>query len=169
VGQPTPTGQPTLSGQPTPVVPPVEGEGSVSVILSGGPDAGTYTANGVTNCSLGLIGPGAWGVQFSLLDNVTLAELSSLQIVSAAPGEEDDNNATFPGTKFLMTASIGPFLDPNRRDYEVKVKTRASESEGTGSATVNDTGTSAVIHATGTTADGVAIDATVNCPTVIRF
>ncbi len=39
---------------------------------------------------------------------------------------------------------------------------------GGGSAASQQPGQAAVIHATGTTDDGVGIDATVNCPSVLR-
>ncbi len=157
----------------SPAGPGLPGSGAVATVtLSGGPDAGTYTAASdlAPNCSLGLIGPGAWGVQ---LTNLVAAdnELGSVQLVSAAPGMADDENATFKGTEFLIIVTIGPSLGTDSRNYEVAVRTEAADqdSSGDGSAEVSDTGTTAVIHATGTTADGVAIDATINCPSVIRL
>ena len=110
------------------------------------------------------------GGYHSLIVDVGPNDLSSLQIVSAAPGMADDEDAFFQGTEFLMTVTSGDFLVDSKREYEVAVRTEAAdeESSGTGSATISDTGSSAVIHATGTTAEGVGIDATVNCPSVIR-
>ncbi len=168
---PQPGGQQTLApGQPTqaPAPPPAGGE-SVSVTLTGGPDAGTYTGTDNPNCSLGIIGPNGWGTQYSVADGPDNA-LSSLQLVSAAPGMADDEEAFFQGTEFLITVTIGTLFADSSRDYEVAKYTENADkdSTGTGSATVADTGSTAVIHATGTTADGVGIDATVNCPSVIR-
>jgi hypothetical protein len=138
-----------------------------TVTLTGGADAGTHTgAAGVDpNCSLGLIGSGAWGVQWSRVD-AAAGQLSSVQIVSNAPGTETDEDTFFKDTKMLMMITIGELFDGNV--YEIEVKTDPAESKGDGTIEVTDTGTSAVIHATGTTADGVAIDALVNCATVIR-
>jgi len=141
-----------------------------TVTLTGGADAGTYTASDLDpNCSIGLIGPGGWGVQLTNL-TATDKELGSVQMVVAAPGKADDENAFFKGTEFLMTVTIGPSLGTDSRNYEVAVRTEQAdeESSGTGSADVADTGTTAVIHATGTTADGVGIDTTINCASVIR-
>lgn len=149
-----------------PTAAPAEGE-TVVVTLAGGLDAGRRTAGGDPNCSFGLVGPLGWGVEISI-DDAQPNELSSVQIVAAAPGREDDPNATFPGTKFLMTVVIGPFFAASRRAYEITVRTDADASVGSGSATIDDSGSSAQIHATGTTADGVAIDATVFCPYVLR-
>ena len=170
-GLPTATGQasPTAAGQATatPAVQP--GTGSVTVVLTGGPDAGAYAGFANPNCSLGIIGPGGWGVQYSVPDGPA-DELSSLQMVVAASGMADDEDAFFRGTEFLMTVTIGTLFDESAREYEIAVRTDAAdqESSGTGSATIADTGSSAVITATGTTADGVAIAATVACPSVVR-
>lgn len=154
----------------TPAAPaPQPGGAAVTVVLTGGPDAGSYTASGDTGCSYGLIGPQGWGVQFSRVDNVGPNDLSSVQVVSAAPGMEEDSDATFSGTKLLTTVTIGPFLEETKRDYEIEVDVDEDDSSGSGEATVTDSGTSAVIHVTGTTEDGVGIDATVNCATVIRM
>jgi hypothetical protein len=140
---------------------------AVRVVLTGGPNAGTYTGGAETNCSNGLIGPQGWGVQYSTTD-ATAGQLSSLQMVVAAAGKESDPNATFSGTAFLMTVTIGPLVGENTQ-FEVSINVDTSRSTGTGSATVQDNGSTAVIHATGTTPDGVGIDATVNCSTVIRM
>lgn len=165
---PTPTGgavTPGVTGAPQP------GGSVATVILTGGPDAGTYSAAAdiAPNCSQGIIGPEGWGVQLS---NLVAAdkELGSIQLVSAAPGKADDENAFFRGTEFLMTITIGPSLGATSRNYEVGVYTESSDKEtsGEGSAQITDNGATAVIHATGTTADGVGIDATINCPSVVR-
>lgn len=170
-GQSTaPAGQPTATaGQPS----AAPGAALVTVVLTGGPDAGTYTSSdaaGGPNCSNGLIGPNGWGVQFSLT-GIPDDQLSSLQMVIAGEGEEDSEDATFPGTVLLMTVTIGDFLTEGNRIYEVAVRTDESddESSGEGSADVADNGTTAVITGTGTTADGVQIAATVNCPSIIRM
>jgi hypothetical protein len=142
-----------------------------TVTLTGGPDAGTYTAAAdiAPNCSQGIIGPEGWGVQLSNFDAAD-NELGSIQLVSAAPGKADDEDAFFGGTEFLITITIGPALGETSRNYEVGVYTDSADKEtsGEGSAQITDNGTTAVIHATATTTDGVGIDATVNCPSVVR-
>lgn len=179
---PTSTGPgPTLGSQATPSagasarpsasVVAQPGGSVATVVLTGGPDAGTYTAAAdiAPNCSEGVVGPDGWGVQLSssvAADN----ELGSIQLVAAAPGKADDENAFFKGTEYLITITIGPSLGETSRNYEVGVYTDSSDKEttGEGSAQVTDNGATAVIHATGTTADGVGIDATINCPSVVR-
>jgi hypothetical protein len=72
----------------------------------------------------------------------------------------------FNETSLLMTVTIGPLL--GGRTYEVSVKTDDSPSEGDGSATIQEDSPT-VISATGTTADGVGIEATVTCPSVTEM
>ena len=169
-GPPTPTGASTTPGA-TGSAAPVPGGSVATVTLTGGPDAGTYTAAAdiAPNCSQGIIGPEGWGVQLS---NFAAAdkELGSIQLVAAAPGMADHEDAFFGGTEFLITITIGAALGETSRNYEIGVYTESADKEtsGEGSAQVTDNGTTAVIHATGTTADGVGIDATVNCPSVVR-
>ena len=169
-GTPAPTG---VAGTPpaSASAAPVPGGSVATVTLTGGPDAGTYTAPAdiAPNCSEGIIGPDGWGVQlsnFAAADN----ELGSIQLVSAAPGKADDEGAFFGGTEFLITITIGAALGETSRNYEVGVYTESADKEtsGEGSAQVTDNGATAVIHAIATTADGVGIDATVNCPSVVR-
>lgn len=167
IGQATPTGAGSTPGV---TAPPAGGAQTVSVTLTGGADAGTYTGTDNPNCSVGIVGEGGWGTQYSV-QSAAANQLSSVQLVNPAPGTEDDPDSMFSGTKFLLTIVIGPLFDPSARTYEVLVVTENSDKEtsGSGSAQVTDNGATAVIHAVGTTADGVGIDATVNCPSVTRL
>src|SRR5690242_18845701 len=95
---PTATGPgPTSANQATPTAGatappsasavPQPGGSVATVVLTGGPDAGTYMAavDIAPNCSQGIVGPDGWGVQlsnFAAADN----ELGSIQLVAAAPG-----------------------------------------------------------------------------------
>ncbi len=164
---PTPTATPTVapsedagatSGQTA------SGGITVTVVLTGGQDAGTYTGVEDPNCTVGLIGPQAWGVQWSTDGGPK--QLSSVQLVSAAPGKADDPSAMFQGTVMLLSIGVGPLLQGNT--YEIDDKTDNSQDQGSGSVQVQDNGDTAVIHATGTTKDGVGVDATINCPSVSR-
>ena len=65
-----------------------------------------------------------------------------------------------------MTIGFGPLL--NQTTYEINDKTDDAQDQGSGSVQVQDNGDTAVIHASGTTKDGVGIDATINCPSVSR-
>jgi hypothetical protein len=164
---PTPTATPTVgpsevagASQPE----STSGGTTVTVVLNGGADAGTYTGSDDPKCSLGLIGPQAWGVQWSI--DGAPKQLSSVQLVSAAPGKADDPSAMFQGTVMLLSIGVGPLLSANT--YEIDDKTDDTQDQGSGSVQVQDNGDTAVIHATGTTKEGVGIDATINCPSVSR-
>lgn len=143
------------------------GAGSVEVTLTGGQHAGTYTGSENPNCTYELIGTGAWGVQYSIVD-AAADQLSSFQLVLPGEGQADSPEAFMPGVELMATATIGDLM--NGTPYEIKVMSGASgaESSGEGSATVDDKGDTAVIRVTGTTADGVGIDAVVTCPSVMR-
>ena len=158
--QPTTGGQPTTAGQP--------GAGTVSVVLTGGDHAGTYTGTDNPNCTYNFFAPDTWGTQFSLTE-ATPAEFSSLQIVHRPDGGGSEGDM-FPGVATLVTVGFGSLLEPDYTVYEVELRADDEESEigGEGTMTVNDAGSTAVLHFTGTTADGVGIDATVNCPSVTR-
>lgn len=136
----------------------------MTVVLSGGPDAGSYSVEDDPNCTVGIIGPEGWGLQWS--NPGGSGKLSSIQLVSAAKGREDDPNAMFSGTVMLLSVGVGPLTGGN--SYEIDDKTDNSQDKGSGSVQVQDNGDTAVIHATGTTADGVGIDVTVSCPSVTR-
>ena len=159
---------PAATGTPPASAPPAGGTQTVSVTLTGGPDAGTYTGTDNPNCSLGLSGANTWGTQFSII-GAGQEQLSSFQLV-APEGGVPDPESMFGGTVFLMTVTIGPFEGTGSRAYEIAIYTEDSDkpTTGYGAADVTDNGATAVIHATGGTYDGVAIDATVTCPSVTR-
>jgi hypothetical protein len=139
------TPAPAQSTQP----PPNPGGGTTATVtLTGGPDAGTYGASGNPNCSYGLVSAGIWGAQFSI--DAGEGQLSSIQIVAPDAGVEDAH--------FSLSVTIGPLFSG----------TTYSRLDGDGASQVTDNGATAIIHATGTTDEGVAIDATVNCPGVFR-
>jgi hypothetical protein len=142
-----------------------EGGDVVRVVMTGGANPGTFTGGDDPHCTVGIIGPDGWGVQWSLPD-ATAGQLSSVQLVSAARGHEDDPKALFQGTSLLLTVGFGPILQAT--DYVIQHSTDETQDKGAGSVEVQDNGDKAVIHATGTTADGVRIDALVNCPSVTR-
>jgi hypothetical protein len=160
-----PSAAATSAAQPS-AAPVQPGAGTATVVLVGGPDAGTYTGNENPNCSQGIIGPGGWGTQYSTT-SVDDKGLGSIQIVSAAPGKENDPDAFMSGVTLLTTVTIGPSLGENSRDYEIRVSDD-DKATGTGSAQIVDHGTTAVIHVTGMTGDGVSMDVTVTCPSVTR-
>jgi hypothetical protein len=155
----------------TPAPPaPQPGSGTVAVTLTGGEHAGTYTGSENPNCSESFFATDAWGVQYSVFDGVEAGDLSSVQVVYRPNGASDSGDEMFPGVVAKFTIGIGPLFDTGAgyKEYDVEVHEDTTESSGTGTVSVQDNGSTAVIHATGTTEDGVGIDATVNCPLVSR-
>ena len=136
---------------------------TAEVVITGGPDAGTYSGTIDPLCTNGIVGKGGWGVQYSTADLTGEKDLTSVQLVYYASGP--DPEGMFSDTSLLLTVTIGPIT--SGRVYDITVKTDAGESSGTGTATVSE-GNPTVIKATGTTADGVKIDATVTCPKVTK-
>jgi hypothetical protein len=154
----------------TPGAPPQPGSGTVAVTLTGGEHAGSYTGGTDPLCSESFFAADAWGVQYSVFDGVEAGDLSSLQVVYRPNGAADTGSEMFPGVVAKFTVGIGPLFDTGAgyKEYDVEVHEDAADSKGTGTVTVTDNGSTAVIHAVGTTEDGVGIDATVNCPSVAR-
>lgn len=169
-GQTTAPGQPTTGGVATsaPTAGGQPGAGTAAVVLTGGDHAGTYSGSENPNCTYNFFAPDTWGVQYSLTESEP-DQFSSLQIVHRPEGGGSDEDM-FPGVATLVTVGFGDLLEPTYTVYEVELRSDDEESDigGEGSMTVNDAGSTAVLHFTGTTADGVGIDATVNCPAVTR-
>ena len=122
---------------------------TLTVVLTGGPDAGSYTATDNPLCSSGIVGTGVWGAQFSV--DGAPGKVSVVQIV--APTAASD-----PDEKFSSLVGIGPLL----------TSTNYRLDSTNDQAQVTDNGSTAVIHVTGTTEDGVGVEVTVNCPGVLR-
>jgi hypothetical protein len=128
------------------------GGGSATVVLTGGANPGSFTLVGDPHCSDGLL-PGSYGVQLSDATVTAPNQLSSVQIIlpkTPASGSQ---------TNLLVT--LGPLLGGT--EYDI-----SDVSGGTASGTFAPSGSGAQIHVTGTTKDGVGIDATVICETVIQ-
>ena len=162
-GQPTPSaGQPTPpAGQPTPAptAPPAAGGTTVSVTLTGGESAGSYTGTLDPGCAVGFMGEGVWSVNFVMFDGSGPGILSDAIIVY--PPQDSSE------TRLAIEVGIGPLYDtPEYKVY--RIEPERSDFGGTGMVEVTDSGATAVLHATGTTADGVGIDMTVNCPEITR-
>lgn len=130
----------------------------ITVTLTGGPNAGTYTATSAeTTCSEGLTGDNSFGNQYSAkgkADNV----LSSLQLII------DDKNAAKQGTdKFSVEVKFGKLL--GGKSYSIN--TRDNSKEGSGTATLTESGSTKTVVIEGKTADGVGISATITCQHVM--
>ena len=138
---------------------------TVRLVVTGGPDAGTYTTDADPLCSNGLIGANGWGVQYSTADLTGATDFTSFQLVYYPDGPPAE--AMFADTSLLVTVTIGPLLEGGRTYEIVDNQVDEEQSKGEGTATVED-GEPAVIRMTGTTDDGVGLEATITCPSVTR-
>ena len=130
----------------------------ISVTITGGPNAGIYhVITKDETCSEGLTGDNSFGNQYSAngkADN----ELSSLQLII------DDKNTAKQGTdKFSFMVSFGDLL----KGKFYQINTRDNSNEGSGKATLTESGSTKTVTIEGKTADGVVISATLKCNSVI--
>lgn len=155
---------PTVSLEPTGDAEPVEGGTTVGVevTISGGEFAGSYSGSvSEGGCSRGATGENTFGLQYSTDEEGV--DLSSVQLIvhdaAAAAGGTDD---------FSLTVTIGPPFD----GYDYRIN--PAEGEGSGTLTLEDRGGSArsgsaTIRVEGETADGIAIELTVECHSIFDF
>ena len=132
---------------------------TIHVVITGGPNAGTY--DGSTDrggCSAGMTGHGSWGNQYSLVKENNPKVLNSVQLIvpdakSAAKGTHD----------FFLNVAFGRIT---ARVAEYKVETE--KKSGSGTVTVNDKGSTAIVTFDATTAAGVRLQGTIDCKSVQR-
>ena len=162
-GQSTaPPGAPSPSSlvSTPPTAPPAVGGTTVSVTLTGGASAGSYTGTLDPGCALGFMGENVWSVNFVMLTGSSPGVLSEAIIVSP-PAEGGES-------RLAIEVGIGLLYDTAAGYKSYRIEPERSDFRGTGTVEVTDNGATAVLHATGTTQDGVGIDMTVNCPQVTR-
>jgi opacity protein-like surface antigen len=132
---------------------------TIHVVITGGAHAGTY--NGSTDrggCSAGMTGKGSFGNQYSLPKENDPKVLNSIQIIVP------DAKAAASGThNFFLNVAFGRIF---KRVAEYKVETE--KKSGTGTMTVHDKGSTAVITFDAKTADGVHLVGTIDCKSVTR-
>lgn len=134
----------------------------ITVTLKGGANAGTYhvTTKDPT-CSEGLTGENSFGNQYSekgKADN----ELSSVQLII------DDKNAAKKGTdKFSFEVKFGKLLGGKSYAISTVDDNSGKSNDGSGIATLSESGTTKTVVIEGKTAGGVGISATIKCNSVI--
>lgn len=139
-------------------VPPSATGTEISVTLTGGANAGTYTAASAgPTCSEGLTGKNSFGNQYSVqgkADN----EFSSLQLII------DDKDAAKNGTdKFYLKVAFGKIL--HGKAYQINGGTTflSIPKTGSGRATLDESGNTKTVTIEGKTKDGVGISAKIVC------
>ena len=132
---------------------------TIHVVITGGANAGTY--DGSTDrggCSAGLTGKGSWGNQYSLVKENNPKVLNSLQLIVP------DGTAAAKGTHdFFLNVAFGRIT---ARVAEYKVETE--KKSGSGTVTVADHGSTAIVTFDATTAAGVRLQGTIDCKSVLR-
>ncbi len=134
----------------------------ISVTLTGGANAGTYhVISKDPTCSEGLTGDNSFGNQYSesgKADN----ELSSLQLII------DDKNAAKKGTsKFSIQVAFGKILGGKSYQINTRDDNSGKSNEGSGTATLTESGGTKTVVIQGKTADGVGISATIKCNSIV--
>ena len=147
----------------TPATSSTSDKGSdISVTLTGGPNAGTYhvTSKDPT-CSEGLAGENSFGNQYSdngKADN----ELSSLQLII------DNKDAAKKGAdKFSFEVKFGKLIGGKSYSINTRDDNSGKPNDGSGTATLTESGSTKTVVIHGKTADGVGISATIKCNSVI--
>ena len=131
------------------------------VTLTGGPSAGTYTAKSTERtCSVGgTQGDDVWANSFA--DMNAQSGLSVFQLTTTPVQRTSGKGQT---DKFSVAFSIGNPM--SSKDYTIDSK--SAKATGSGTLTLNDTGSNAVLTIKGTTAAGVGVDAVIVCNQVRR-
>ncbi len=135
------------------------GGSKITVKITGGANAGTYTATSTeTTCSMGLTGDKSFGNQYSV-NGKSDKEFSSLQLIV------DDYDAAKAGTdKFLITVEFGKLL----MGTSYTIDTQSDDAKkGSGHLTIKESGNEKTVTIEGKTEDGVEISATLVCDAVM--
>jgi hypothetical protein len=134
----------------------------ITVTLTGGPNAGTYTVTSKDpTCSEGLTSDHSFGNQYSEKDRKD-NELSTVQLVI------DDKDAAKTGTThFSLEVGFGKLLDGKSYSINTRNDHSGRPAEGSGKATLMESGGARTVVIEGKTADGVSISATIKCNAVI--
>ena len=135
---------------------------TVHLKVTGGKNAGVYGASTERGgCSYGLSGPGSWGNQLSQPKDKDPKHFNSLQLIVP------DSKAAKSGAKdFFLSVGFGPLLS---RSAEYKVESRSGQKKtGSGVVTVIDKGTTGTVTFNATTSDGVKLEGTIDCKSVMR-
>ncbi len=149
----------TVSEAKTTATESTSGGSKITVKITGGANAGTYTATSAeVTCSMGLTGDKSFGNQYSI-DSKSDKEFSSLQLIV------DDYDAAKAGTdKFLVTVGFGKILSST--SYTINTQSDDSK-KGSGHLTIKESGNEKTVTIEGKTEDGVEISATIVCYNVM--
>lgn len=126
-----------------------------SVTITGGPNAGPHeTSTERGGCSTGLTGADSFGVQISNPKEKDGKKLNSVQV--------DVPDKAKPA-QFMVQVAFGSVLN---RTATYVIDTR--NKKGSGSIAIAQQGTAASVKFSGTTAEGVKLDGTIDCKSVLK-
>ena len=148
-------GVPTNAPPQATSAPPAGGTGSViHLVVASGPQAGTYDATGVKyDCNTSATGSGA-----TYLDMTVTQGVSSMVYSSGEGGANP--------TKFYFQVLFGA-MSASQPTLEINTLVAGSTS-GTGTASLQDNGSTIMWTINGTTEDNVGVSATIQCGPVDR-
>ena len=136
---------------------------TVHLVVTGGPNAGAWdSSTDRGGCTYGLAGPGSWGNQLSSPKDKDPKKFNSLQLI--VPNAK---KAASGSKEFFLSVGFGPLM---HRGAEYAVETRSTEAKrkGSGTVTVADKGTTAKVTFSIMTAEGIKLEGTIDCKSVIR-
>jgi len=138
------------------------GLASVDLTITGGDYAGNYQVDILTGgCSTGAVGPGTFTVASVTVDPVGVFQGPQITIydaAAAASGTDSQFSAGFVFDNYAYVAEVNPYLSASTgSDY------------GSGTATLDNPGSTATLTIVGTTSAGEEVEATIECHTVTNF
>jgi hypothetical protein len=139
------------------------GLASVDLTITGGDYAGHYVVDlvGSGGCSTGVVGPGTFTVASVTLDPASSfvgPQITIYDADAAVSGTDVEFSAAFPFDNYAYTVEVNPYLS------------RSQGSDfGSGTATLDNRGSTATLTIEGTSASGEAVSATIECHQVTNF
>lgn len=131
-----------------------ENAGTVTVVISSGPEAGSYQATGPVSCSAGVWSANHWDLQYQN-DDALEGELRSV-LLNSTPEHADD--ATTGLNTFSASVTIGPYTYPEEHVLMVVVD-GPNGTTGSGTGQLSDD----TVTAQATTEDGVGLTISAAC------
>lgn len=140
------------------------GDGLASVVLTitGGDYAGHYEVDITSGgCSTGATGPGTFAVASVTVDPAEAfggPQITLYDAAAAADGDDAQFSAAFPFNNYAYTVEVNPYLSASQ-----------GSDFGSGTATLDNRGSSATLTIEGTTSAGEEVQATIECHSVTNF
>jgi hypothetical protein len=142
-----------------------DGLASVDLTITGGDYAGHYQVEitGQGGCSTGTFGPGTFSVASVTVDPADAfmgpqLTLYDADAASAAGGDSANFSSAFPFNNYAYTVEVNPYLSASQ-----------GSNFGSGTATLDNRGSTATVTIEGTTSAGEQVQATIECHTVTNL